>query len=391
MKNIVIITADDCSACSIDKDHSPNIWAFRNNAVQFLNAHCNITFCQPSRSVLMTGLYPQNNGSTKFCSIKQGIATLPKILKDNNYFTGIIGKTFHHQPYSVYQWDFEYMPMHDIDNNSYTEKIIYNLKKIIKHTPFFALINIRYPHRPFIKVNSNLNFVKVPMFLKDDIATRQELANYYESVKELDRIFKEVINVLDEDTHVIFTSDHGMSFPFVKGNCYHYSTNIPLIYKINGMQGLNSNHLVSHVDFTPTILDLLNIRINIKFDGQSYKKLIETGEQENFEFVYAQLNQMSCGPPIRMRSIISKDYTYVVNIDKKYPAYCVDGWGWHEFIKNYQFCKRNTEELIELKTNKNLASVEINMLRNMRKKLISTMKKYKDPLTKEMSKIINLL
>ena len=375
--NVVLITADDCSAYSINCDFSPNVYNFGKDACQFLNAHCNITFCQPSRSVLMTGLYPQNNGSTKFCPIKEGINTLPKILKSHGYFTAIMGKYAHHKPYNVYQWNF----VGNLSNEKkYLHTILSNLDMAIKNEPFFISLNLKYPHRPFIESNEVFQG-RVPVFLKNDIHTRKELANYYKSIAMMDFIFGRILDVLpNKDTIVIFTSDHGMSFPFAKGNCYHYSTNIPLIYRVGNIKRTNTTHLVSHVDITPTVLDLLNIETKINFDGRSYKKLIETGSQDNFNFVYAQLNNDAKGDPMRMRALISEHYSYVINIDEFYSAAHVDGWGWHKFIEKYQFPKRAKEELIELTTNRDVADVENKVLINMRSKLFQCMKKHNDPM-----------
>lgn len=383
MENMAVITADDFSAYSIHKEFCPNIYRFAEENFNFTNAHCNIAFCQPSRSVLMTGLYPQNNGSTEFCPIKEGVSTLPNILRAHGYFTALIGKNHHHKPYSVYNWNFEYAPpLHQIPVNYYLKLILNNLKVVIKNQPFFVLINLRYPHRPFLK-GHNHN-VTIPKFLSNSYIIKQELANYYATVVELDRVFTEIMNLFD-NSHVILTSDHGMSFPFVKGNCYHHSTNIPMIYK-SKIKKTDFSHIISHVDFTPTILELLEIKYDYKFDGHSYYRILKEEEQNDFKYVYAQLNRMA-GSSIRIRSLISEHHSYVINIDTNYPASFVDGWGWQELLKSYKnptLYKRNREELIELNTNKDVINDEGGLKLNMRKILISLMRKYNDPSLKDL-------
>lgn len=373
MENIAIITADDFSAYSIYEEFCPNLYQFAEENTNFKNAHCNITFCQPSRSVLMTGLYPQNNGSTEFCPIKDEILTLPKILRHHGYYTALIGKNSHHKPYSVYKWNFEFAPN---NRREYLKSILINLKEIIQHEPFFVVINLKYPHRPFAK--GHRKNVPVPIFLKDNPAVKQDLANYYASVAELDYAFTEIINLLQ--CRVIFTSDHGMSFPFVKGNCYHYSTNVPLIYR--GIKQTYHSHMVSHVDFTPTILDLLGIKGH-RFDGQSYYKLLIGKEEKTSNFVYTQMNRMLIGPPIRIRAIISERYSYVLNIDRNYPAHFVDGWEWSDLLKSYKnprLYKRNMEELIDLTDNKDISKSNGKLKLHMRNMLVKMMKKHNDPL-----------
>jgi len=108
--NLVVITADDLSFftlgfAGIFPDRTPHINQLAQKGYAFSNAHCNIPFCQPSRSVLFTGKYPQNNGSTGFNPILNGISTLSSILGKNGYQTAIIGKEWHHKPVHVYNWD----------------------------------------------------------------------------------------------------------------------------------------------------------------------------------------------------------------------------------------------------------------------------------------------
>lgn len=373
MENIALITADDFSAYSIHEEFCPNIYRFAEENFNFKNAHCNITFCQPSRSVLMTGLYPQNNGSTEFCPIKDGVLTLPKILQDHGYYTALIGKNNHHKPYSVYKWDFEFAPN---NRRQYLQSVLDNLKSVIQHKPFFVVINLKYPHRPFVK--GHRKNVPIPIFLRNNPTIKEDLVNYYASVTELDYAFTKIMNILE--CRVIFTSDHGMSFPFVKGNCYHYSTNIPLIY--SGIKQTDYSHMISHVDFTPTILNLLGIT-GYKFDGQSYYKLLIGEEENTSSFVYAQMNRMLAGPPIRIRSIISERYSYVFNIDRHYPADFVDGWEWSKLLQSYthpRLYNRNREELINLSNNKDVSKTDSRLKLRMRNTLIIMMKKYNDPL-----------
>ena len=84
-----------------------------------------------------------------------------------------------------------------------------------------------------------------------------------------------------DDTLIIFTSDHGMSFPFVKANCYHFSSKVPLIWHFpKVIQPKIADTFVSGVDIMPTILELINIKTNIKMDGSSYVETLKTNKKK---------------------------------------------------------------------------------------------------------------
>ena len=59
--------------------------------------------------------------------------------------------------------------------------------------------------------------VPIPSFLPDTSETREELAQYYQSVSRIDQGLARLIEILQnaglyEKTMIVFTSDHGMAF-----------------------------------------------------------------------------------------------------------------------------------------------------------------------------------
>ena len=66
--NVLLIVADDMNwgtpGCfgGAAKDITPNIDKLATEGMRFMHAYMNISICTPSRSVMLTGLYPHNNG-----------------------------------------------------------------------------------------------------------------------------------------------------------------------------------------------------------------------------------------------------------------------------------------------------------------------------------------
>ncbi|WP_290477555.1 MULTISPECIES: arylsulfatase [unclassified Leeuwenhoekiella] len=101
--NIVIIYADDLgygdlSSYGAKALHTPNMDRLVNGGVKFTNGYASSATCSPSRFALLTGMYPWRNANAKILPgtapllIDTTQMTLPKILKEQGYQTGIVGK-----------------------------------------------------------------------------------------------------------------------------------------------------------------------------------------------------------------------------------------------------------------------------------------------------------
>ena len=101
--NIVVIYLDDLgygdiSANGATEISTPNIDKLANGGVRFTNGYATSATCTPSRYGILTGIYPWRN---KDAQILPGTApliisteqmTVPKMLKQQGYQTGIVGK-----------------------------------------------------------------------------------------------------------------------------------------------------------------------------------------------------------------------------------------------------------------------------------------------------------
>jgi N-sulfoglucosamine sulfohydrolase len=422
--NLFIITLDDVNFYNLGFtkyfNHycspTPNIDKLCEESYVFWNAHCNAPFCQPSRMVLLTGLYPQNNKSLGFNPIDKTISTLPLIFKKNNFNTEIIGKTGHHKPDCCFDWNKK--------QNYWHSNIIESISKSLKKYELnFFLINIENTHRPFyfdftngiafeykdikdikkiIEIKSKETKPKflgnIPNTLPDTDLIRKDIFSFFKSLKKADEVIGDILTLTKENDVVVITSDHGFSFPYYKGNCYGASTNVPLIIRSNKiLKKYDNDNLVSHIDFMPTILDLFNIEHNTKLDGKSYYKTLK-GEKQSFDFVYSQLNKMGGGgPDCRIRAISNKEFTYCVNLDE-YNADHVDGWGWHRILyemKNtgnyYSWKNRRIEEFYKYSKMDMQQSDDIMTKENLKIKLLELMNKNNDPQIRNVEKKLKLL
>ncbi|MQY80245.1 MAG: sulfatase-like hydrolase/transferase [Bacteroidetes bacterium] len=101
--NIVLIYFDDLGygdvgAYGATEIKTPNIDRLAKGGVQFINGYASSATCTPSRYALLTGVYPWRNKNAKILTgtapllIDTAQMTLPKMFKEKDYHTGIVGK-----------------------------------------------------------------------------------------------------------------------------------------------------------------------------------------------------------------------------------------------------------------------------------------------------------
>ena len=303
--NILLLTVDDMSCDSVGvygcklPGTTPNMDRLAAQSLRFAHAHTTVGNCMPCRNVMFSGLHSHNNKIEGFYQVKNpGWPHMVDLMKDAGYFTGIRGKVSHSAPYQPYAWDTDLTTLpdgskaHIKDVQSYgaaTTTGIARAKAAKK--PFCLAINISDPHKPFWKGPNDphkpsriftADEVPIPGFLFDDPAVRQELALYYTSVRRADDAVGAVLKALEtsgeaDNTVVMFMSDHGMPLPFAKTQLYHHSTRTPWMVRWPGVThpgSVDKQHMISVVDFLPTVLDITGIKHPKRLDGRSYLPLL---------------------------------------------------------------------------------------------------------------------
>lgn len=85
--------ADTISCYGQGKVHSPNLGKLASESVIFSRAYVTHPVCTPSRSSLMTGMWPHSTGCTKnSVPLDPQFQVLPELLQDKEYRTAYMGK-----------------------------------------------------------------------------------------------------------------------------------------------------------------------------------------------------------------------------------------------------------------------------------------------------------
>ena len=342
--NILLLTVDDMSCDSVGvygcklPGTTPHMDRLATQSLRFAHAHTTVGNCMPCRNVMFSGLHSHNNKIEGFYQVKNpGWPHLVDLMKAGGYFTGIRGKVSHSSPYQPYAWDanLDTLPdgtkAHLKDVQSYgaaTTAGIAQAKAAKK--PFCLVVNISDPHKPFWRGPNDPNKpsriytadeVPIPGFLFDDPQVREELALYYTSVRRADDAVGAVLKALEtsgeaENTVVMFMSDHGMPLPFAKTQLYHHSTRTPWMVRWPGVThpgSVDKQHMISVVDFLPTVLDITGIKHPKRLDGRSYLPLLKGDTQSGREHVIKEYNENSGRSRDPMRAIQTKRFLYLFN------------------------------------------------------------------------------
>jgi uncharacterized sulfatase len=280
--NILWLTCEDMSpnlGCYGDAlAVTPNLDRFAAEGVRYTRAFSVAGVCAPSRSCLITGMYPTTLGSHYMrcqARLPAEVRCFSEHLRDGGYYCTNNVKTDYNFPVPKAAWD----------ENSRTA----HWRNRKKGQPFFAVFNnvvthesqIRTPEAAFRKNTARLTLkerhdpekVAVPPFHPDTPEVRRDWARHFDLVTAMDKWFGDMLRQLADDgladdTIVFFYSDHGVGLPRGKRWLYDTGMRVPLLIRFGknvahlaqAKPGSVSDRLVSFVDFGPTALSLAGVR-----------------------------------------------------------------------------------------------------------------------------------
>jgi N-sulfoglucosamine sulfohydrolase len=314
IENVLLILTDDQGVdldCYGTRGISTSATSrLARDGVLFRRAYATCASCSPARSSILTGMYPHSNGhwrnthapnlsapdrdfgfdshyrTIEKVGVHEDIPTLIEILNQAGFATGITQK-FHLSPPWKYPFTHRYRA-NNHPNSHHAAVKAFLMASTGK--PFFLMANIGNTHRPFRPHIVDIgippvdpNCVEVPANLPDTPLLRRDLAEYLDTVQCADVCVGAMLKALDasgrrDRTLIIFTSDQGYCYHRAKATAYDLGVHVPLIVAGPGLsREVTSEHLVSHVDLLPTILELVGLSLPDRVQGVSLQPLL-TGQ-----------------------------------------------------------------------------------------------------------------
>lgn len=335
--NILLIVSEDHGphlSCYGDTViQTPNLDKIANEGFLFKNAYITESVCSPSRSSILTGLYPHQSGhlglTTHGFHYVGDIKTVYAILKEAGYRTGMIGK-LHLKPEDIFPID--YWP---IKSPNYEKKGLDRYAKFAgqfmqaSDEPFFLMVNFPDTHWPFqdivegrpAKTVSPDEVVSFPYIGFDNARIRQYTSSLYNCMLRLDECIGELMGTLtksgkDRNTLVIYLSDHGDEMAKGKFDIYEAGTKVPFLVRWPGTidKGIRSDALVSSVDIVPTILDVAGLKVPKDVTGKSLMPLFRNPEINFRKYLFTEKNCDQVGMYFPRRAVRDERYKLIYSL-----------------------------------------------------------------------------
>ena len=340
--NILWIVTEDISPMlsfyGDDTAKTPNLDALANESVVYDNAFAVVGVCGPSRSSIITGMYPTSIGTMHMRTgfdiqswgkrayktetnrfdlegneiiqystvIPEEVKCFTEYLRRDGYFTTNNQKTDYQFASPITSWD----------QNS-TKAHWRNRKE---NQPFFSVFNYDVTHESKIwkyadkPLTVKPDAVPVPPYYQDTKTSRTDIARVYSNIELLDIKVGKLVQQLKDDglydnTIIFFYSDHGGPLPRQKRELYESGLQVPFMVKgLDGKTG-RSDQMVSFVDLAPTVLSLANIEAPNHIQGKAFlgkyvneKRKVAFGTSDRFdEFTD------------RSRTVYFDDFIYIKN------------------------------------------------------------------------------
>lgn len=356
-RNILLITADDLGlqlGCYGDKAiRTPNLDALAKRGRLFENAYVAQASCSPSRSAMFTGLYPHANGQYGLLNAGVGFElheplrnqTIPALLKQAGYRTGILGK-LHVGPENSFPFDTRIRS----DTRDVKASAVEAGKFLKGGGPFFLMANYSDPHvlgrspRPPQEAfptqykgvpEQPLRVGEVPPFpfqLIDTAEQIERVTQYYNAVMRFDAAVGLLLAELDNAGHtantvILLVGDHGPPFFRGKTSCYEGGVKVPMLGVWPGVfkAGERTAALVSTVDLLPTILDAVGAPVPGGLHGRSLRSTLDV--KQHREHLATEFHYHGNSPFFPRRTIRDARFKLIHNLraGQAKPSTGIDG------------------------------------------------------------------
>ena len=350
--NIVWITVEDISpTLSVYGDSTaktPNIDILASQSQIFTESFTTVGVCSPSRSSIITGMYPVSIGTHQMRTGKdvfgwgsrnydglsnaidvngdsiplhsvvtpQEVRCFTEYMRAGGYYCTNNSKTDYQFAAPVTAWDQNGDDAHWRNRD--------------KNQPFFSVFNFDVTHESKMWLHRNKPLtvdpknVPLPPYFPDTETVRNDVARNYSNIELLDSMVGDLIKELKSDklldnTYIFFFSDHGGPLPRGKRSHYESGLKVPMI--IRNPYDISSRYNddpISFVDLAPTMLSIAGIELPDHFQGRAF-----IGDKKNTvprEYIFGSGDRFD-ETYDRVRSVISKDFVYVRNYHKDRPAY----------------------------------------------------------------------
>jgi len=334
--NILWIIAEDISpdlGCYGDAyARTPHLDRLAAEGARFTRAFSVSGVCAPSRSALITGMYPTTIGSHHMRSSALPppyVKCFTEYLRAAGYYCSNDSKTDYN-----FSGDPRGVPVGAWDAIRPGAR----WRGREPGQPFFSVITlpvthesrVRAPDAEFERLTAGLApgdrhnpaQAKLPPYYPDDPEVRRDWARYHDLITIMDAQAGDILADLEADglaanTMVIFFGDNGRGLPRGKRWVYDSGIRVPLIARWPGKiaPGSTREELVSFIDFAPTTLALAGVAIPPHLQGRVF---IGQAAAPAPEFIFAARDRMDAAYDV-IRAAGDGRYKLIRNFEPEKP------------------------------------------------------------------------
>ena len=363
--NILWLVAEDLSPYLPSFGDStvttPNLDRLAKEGVCYSNVFSVSGVCAPSRSSIVTGVYPTSIGAHHMRTLSQQPAAKEKglinyevvpppdvkmvsqILRENGYYCTNNKKEDYQFYKSVLAWD--------------ESSIFAHWRNRPKNSKFFSVFNFGVTHEsnlwdpwyrqfdldPFppdrdvgkwweqftgiqkpLYISENIN-LNIPPYLPDNSIVRKDMLRMYSNIVEMDEKVGLIIDQLEEDgllekTIIVFYTDHGGPLPRQKRLLYDSGIKVPMIirYPNKARAGEIDERMISFVDFAPTLLSLVEIEPPDYYQGFPFEGTFKP--KDDRKYIHAAADRFDEHYD-QIRAVRDERYKYLRNYNPDKPYY----------------------------------------------------------------------
>lgn len=326
--NIVVFISDDhgqldSQAYGSTEVRTPHMAKLADEGLKFTHAFVASPACGPSRTALLTGLWPARNGAERNHDPKRPeVLSLPIVLRALGYEVAVIGKVAHKDWEKFYDFDSASGPNGGICESAQVSKFLAHRDPA---KPLCLFIGTRHPHTPWSTAPTyDPKQVKIPPTHVDTAVTREMRAAYLTDVTNSDTLLGEVRSMVREkvpgDTLFIYTADHGSAWPFGKWNLYDAGIRIPLIvaWPNHLKPATTSDAMVCWPDLLPTFIDLAGGQVPAGIDGKSFAPVLRGTATSHRDRIFATHSGDGDFNVYPIRAVRTRDWKFIRNLHPEF-------------------------------------------------------------------------
>jgi N-sulfoglucosamine sulfohydrolase len=308
---------------------TPNLQRLAQEGILFRKAFSAAPTCSPSRAALLTGQCSHSSGMLGLAhrgfSLNDYEQHIVHTLKPAGY-TSVLAGLQHvaREPGTI---GYHQVLAHKDTSAVHVAPAAVGFLQNRPTSPFFLDVGFFETHREYPEATAEdvADYAALPRPIPDTPATREDFARYRASARTMDEGVGKVLEAIDrngyrDNTLIISTTDHGISFPRMKCDLTDDGWGVSLIIRGPKLpRAAVCDALISQIDLFPTICDYLGIEHPAWLQGKSFLPLLSGQAREIHDEIFAEVNYHASYEP--KRAVRTSRWKYIRRFgDRRTPV-----------------------------------------------------------------------